>query len=231
VVEEIKLHGHNRHDITNTLKPLITNDIVEIHAKGKDPRNVPNTVNYLLLTNYVDAVPIGAGDRRYFVCFSRLPQELVNNAEYFDPLFQGIKEHPGALGRWLLDLDWHEEFYSQGRAPWTAAKESAVEASKHELQAVVEEALAESTSPLFGEEVVLFQPLLDYLEVSGAGGEDLTKNVLSRVLADLGFQFLGRRRIYGYRHRIYTRRLDGERATKEWAMEVIETRELTGGSA
>ena len=70
VFEEVKFHGHNRFDVVNRLKPYISNNRVEKHGKGKDPGNVSNVTNYLMLTNHEDAIPIEEGDRRYFVVFS-----------------------------------------------------------------------------------------------------------------------------------------------------------------
>ena len=52
VFEEVKFHGHNRYDVVNKLKPYIANNRVEKHGKGKDPGNIFNVTNYLMLTNH-----------------------------------------------------------------------------------------------------------------------------------------------------------------------------------
>lgn len=66
-VEEMKLHGHNRYDVYNKLKTALSNDFVEVHCKGKDPITVPNTSNFLLLTNFEDGVPVTDNDRRLMI--------------------------------------------------------------------------------------------------------------------------------------------------------------------
>lgn len=63
----MKLHGHNRFDVHNKLKTPLSNDLVEIHPKGRDPYTVPNTTNYMLLTNFDDGVPINDNDRRCMI--------------------------------------------------------------------------------------------------------------------------------------------------------------------
>ena len=60
-IEEIKMHGHSRFDVLNSLKPLITNDYVSVRRMRTDPYMVQNTASYMALTNYADALPIDDG--------------------------------------------------------------------------------------------------------------------------------------------------------------------------
>ena len=57
------------------LKPFITNSMIQIEEKGRDHRTVPNFTNYLLLTNYKDALPITNDDRRFCVMYGRIQNE------------------------------------------------------------------------------------------------------------------------------------------------------------
>lgn len=139
-VEEMKLHGHNRYDVFNKLKTGLTNDFVEIHQKGKDPFTVPNTTNYLLLTNFDDGVPINDNDRRCmilrtpFLKKEELDAKLNGHAKaYFDNLFDvAIAKHAGALRRWLIERKLSPRFQPNGRAPETAAREMAVDMSRRD---------------------------------------------------------------------------------------------------
>lgn len=154
-VEEIKLHGHNRYDVYNKLKPYISNDYVEVHRKGKDPYNVPNTTNYLLLTNFDDGVPVTDNDRRIMFLSSpfRSKEEMfaavlertgLASTEYFDRLFDKvIKEEAGAICRWLMDRELSPEFSPDGRAPITEARERAVDLSMMEDEIAVRAVLEE----------------------------------------------------------------------------------------
>lgn len=132
VLEEIKLTGHNKYDILNSLKPFITNDSIEVHSKGKDTREAINTVNYIAFTNYPDALPLTDTDRRWWTVFtpfmsrddmaaavSHLADDL---GAYFDTLHDVIQQQPAVLRRWLLDYPISAAFKPNGSAPMTDEK-------------------------------------------------------------------------------------------------------------
>lgn len=136
-IEEIKLHGHNRFDVYNKLKTPLSNDFVEYHGKGKDPITVPNTTNYLLLTNFEDGVPINDNDRRIMPIRSPfLTSEAlmtVINYEYFDTLFDfAIIGHAGALRKWLYERELSPEFKHNGRAPVTEFRAKVVDLARRD---------------------------------------------------------------------------------------------------
>jgi hypothetical protein len=120
VVEEIRLVGHNRYNILNRIKPLITNDTIEIHPKNLNPYNVPNTSAYLAMTNHGNALPVTDNDRRYFILMSRWKDAEILNAfladrpTYFDELFACIDESAGALRKWFQQYDLADEFQTTG---------------------------------------------------------------------------------------------------------------------
>lgn len=129
VLEEIKLTGHNRYDILNALKPFIANDSIEIHPKGKDPRDAINTTNYIAFTNYPDALPLTDTDRRWWIVFTPFSSRKDLTAAvgedlgaYFDRLHDAIQQHPAELRRWLLDHPISSDFKPNGSAPMTKEK-------------------------------------------------------------------------------------------------------------
>lgn len=132
VLEEIKLTGHNRYDILNALKPYVTNNMVEIHPKGRAAYNVLNTMNYIAFTNHSDALPIGDTDRRWFIIFtpfshiSDLEKLVGDTGDYFGVLFDGIEQHRGELRKWLSEYLIADSFQPNGRAMLTAEKSSMV---------------------------------------------------------------------------------------------------------
>lgn len=133
VLEEIKLTGHNRHDILNALKPYVTNNSVPVHAKGKDEYNVVNTMNYIAFTNHSDALPIGDTDRRWFIVFTpftdreQLLESLGGDAgAYFDALFDAIECFGSEIRKWFLDFPIPESFKPNGSAPATDEKKSMI---------------------------------------------------------------------------------------------------------
>lgn len=152
VFEEVKFHGHNRYDVVNKLKPYIANNRVEKHSKGKDPGNVLNVTNYLMLTNHEDAIPIEEGDRRYFVLFSpfrvlaimdQLLQAdyLITVAEHFEELFSLVRANPGQLALWLAETEFPEDWDPNMSAPMTEAKRVMVANSRSNLEERILEVL------------------------------------------------------------------------------------------
>lgn len=162
VIEEIKLHGHNRFDILNKLKAVITNEVIEIHPKGFKVYTVPNTGNYYLTTNYKDALPIASGDRRYMILFSQFPAGLRKDTKYFDALYGAIDSSDGtvSIGQWLLSIDYHEEFKPQSHAPETRAKELASAIACDDVRDEMEDLLESSDHYHYCKDYVLYNPFI-----------------------------------------------------------------------
>lgn len=125
-LEEMRAKGHSRYDVMGKLKPLLTNEIIEIVRKGQDGRNVPNTMNYMGFSNHEDALVLDEGDRRWAVFFTRFRSrsELPGaglTREHFDALHGAIERHPDILRAWLLAAD-TSDFDPHAAPPTTAAK-------------------------------------------------------------------------------------------------------------
>ena len=149
-IEEVKLHNHNRFDVFNALKPVISNDVIDFHAKGKDPVTIPNFCNLFMLTNHSDAMPVSSNDRRIFFLRSpyRSKAELYAAVEartgmeadlFHNQLFDhAIKAHPGALRKWLMDRKFsNPDFKPNGRAPENAMRTEAIELSRTEEEIAI----------------------------------------------------------------------------------------------
>jgi hypothetical protein len=208
VIEEVKLHGHNRHDVLNAMKPLITNSTIEVHAKRENPFEAPNTQSYLLFTNYADALPIGDSDRRYFVLRSRFQtREAVEafnreHPRHFDLLFEAVNESAGALRGWMLGYELHEDFYAKGRAPWSAGRDymaSMAVSSENEAVAV---ALQESRRWDVRKDMLDQESL--GAEIENLTGEYLTGWRLRRILSEQGWTYRGRFSVKGVMRRLWT---------------------------
>lgn len=131
IIEELRIIGHNRYDTANRLKPVITNDTVEIHSKGKDPYEVWNTQNYISFTNYMDALPLTDSDRRYHIIFSpfttkeELEAGLIpfgGSDAYFTELHDALQSEFRAIRKFLLTYRLDDEFKPNGRAPMSTEK-------------------------------------------------------------------------------------------------------------
>lgn len=147
-IEELWLPGANRHETVNAVKPIVTNDRIPVHRKGKDSYLVINTAMYLALTNYSDAVPLSDTDRRYFVIFSpfttteQLREALVKFGgmdAYYTELFASKDKHADSLRRFLLDYPIAATFNPKGRAPETDEKQQMVALNTSEEEFVIKE--------------------------------------------------------------------------------------------
>ena len=67
-VEEI--YVSDRREVSDALKPLITNSRVEIQGKGADQITGDNRANFMMCSNHKDAILKTRGDRRYCVFFT-----------------------------------------------------------------------------------------------------------------------------------------------------------------
>lgn len=176
VLEEVRFQGHNRYDIVNKLKPFITNNSVELHAKSKDPHNALNVSNYLLLTNHDDAIPLTDGDRRYFVLrtpyrnlqeFDAFLQAVfsISRTDHFNEIFELGNAHPGQLALWLEEVEYPEAFNPNGEAPRTKARALMIQSSASDVETLVHDILDDGAAAVRqGDAEKAVSALLDGLE-------------------------------------------------------------------
>lgn len=192
-IEEMKQHGHNRYDIMNRLKPFITNSQIEIHPKGKASYTAPNVSNYIIFSNYLDGAPVDASDRRYMFVSSKLTTrdaQRLTEEGYFGRLFEAVHARPGAIRKWLLELELHPEFDANGRAPDTAVKRTVVEMSKGDLELIAEDVIERGAVGVT-REVISSAHLVRAMEAAGAEAPSTTK--VNTLLTRLGYRFQWRR--------------------------------------
>lgn len=194
VVEEVRISGANKYEVLDRLKPYITNDTIQIEEKGRDHRTVPNFSSYFMLTNHKDAVPLGAGDRRYCVIFGRLQTEgqlfkYLGGAEaageYFDRLFDLTKRRPDALAKFFYERDVSDGFSPRGRAPHTSAKDAMVHVSVSPEREMVESAIFGCQCDVINDRVVDVTYLNEMAQLEGL---ELPKTrAMSAILLEMGY--------------------------------------------
>lgn len=220
IVEEMKQHGHNRHDVMNKIKPFITNSEVEIHPKGKRSYSAPNCTNYLLLSNYLDGAPVEDSDRRYMFLSSALTKEdaqRLTDEGYFARLFAAVQDHAGALRQHFLGVTLHREFDPNGRAPFTAAKATVIEISKSDLEMAVEELLEKGAVGVCAD-VVSSAHLTRALKAKVS--ETLSTQRVHRLLSLKGYEFQTRKWWEGETCRIWVRQ--GRQCSVDAAIEKLK---------
>jgi hypothetical protein len=229
VVEEIRVAGSNRYEILDMIKPLISNNVIQIEEKGKDHRTVPNFTSYLMLTNHKDALPLGDEDRRYCVLFSEIQTKEQLYAvtggseeacgEYFDMLFDRTRERADAIARFFTDYVLPESFKPFGRAPVTVAKEEMSDLAISGPRQVLEDLLDKHRCGCITKDFIDVSYLNDLCE--GLGDELPRTKGLSSILLEMGFRQMKGRYFRTYKpekkHYVWVK----EGKSDEWVKEEI----------
>lgn len=214
VLEELKMTGHNRYDILNALKPLITNGWVTIRRMNNDAYGALNTMNYIAFTNFTDALPLNDTDRRWWILFT--PFADINDlaaslglpvggvGKYFDALHGAIQTQRAELRQWLLDYPIPESFKPNEPAPLTDEKEvmiSMTRSPEEEVAQEIIEAGAEGVSKLVLSSSCLTTAMLMHDE-----GISIATSAVSRLLSKLGWTKVSKPvKWNGKTHRVWTR--------------------------
>lgn len=206
VVEEVRLHGENRFDVLNRMKPYISNVTVPIRRMNTDIYEVLNTVSYMMLSNFKTALPLTDEDSRYFPIFSRWQRKEKldafkrDNPTYYADLLECLSD-PGALRRFFMDYELHPEFDPNRRAPDGQARREMTALNKSEEDLMLDDALAESTDPLVCDAVLD----LAHLQETVDGISLPMGRALNNFMSEKGWALLGRFKITGKMRRIWSR--------------------------
>ena len=209
-IEEVRLiKATNKFELLNRIKPFITNDVIEVHPKGKPTYDAMNTTSYLLFSNYRDALPLDDDGRRYCVLFSqwqrkdKLDAFMEENPDYYEKLYATIQECAPALRKWLLEHEQADTFKPKGVAPATDAKRYMIRQAQPEFIQNLFEIIAEGDEPLISNDLVDGNRLA---EVMMDRSQDVPGNkALGAMMARYRFECLGRVKIGSDAHTFYTR--------------------------
>jgi len=199
LLEEMKIAGKNRHDYMNSIKSLITDTHVQINAKNVQQYKVLNVTNYIAFTNFLDAIPLGRGDRRWFA--HSCPYESIedfekevgrSSSDYFSELFRLTTEHPGELRKFFLEYKISKKFKAMNRAPHTEFKGAIIRTEESKVEGLEElRDLIEKGSVYYNSEVVLTNYLFSHFEY--AMGEKINTSRCRYMLQQLGYMRQERR--------------------------------------
>lgn len=201
-IEEVRLiKANNKYDVLNTIKPNITNNIIEVHPKGKAQYNARNTTSYLLFSNFRDALPIDDDGRRFCILFSqwqsraKLAEFLEQNPSYYEDLYATIEQCAPALRKWLLEYEQLDTFKPFGNAPATPARLFMIRQAQPEFIQTLNDIISDDTVPGVSEELVNLS--LVYSELLDRGIEIPANKAVGSMLSRHGFETLGRVRYDG----------------------------------
>jgi len=197
-VEEVRV-TQGRFDVMNAFKPYVTNRVVDITAKGKDPKSVPNRTNYLFCTNFEDALPLKDGDRR-FAAFKTKWQVRADLKEwetgegegYYKKLYSDMREDAESIKWGLLEVDIPQWFMDLAVAPETRGTKDMIHASKSQSQRDIEALINEYE---LSDKVIRLDVLKSYADEDGI---ELPKTgALTRAFEDAGYPYRKRLKIDG----------------------------------
>lgn len=193
VVDEIKID--ERRELIEILKPMITDEQIEVQAKGVDQDMEDNVANWIFFSNYKDAIPINKNGRRYSVFFSALQTALdIERAgmtdEYFTRLFDWLKKEGGyqAVNYWLKNYP-IERGALPVRAPRTSSHAEALRISRSPMQVVIEEAIQDNLQGFRGGYV---SNLMVIKRVTATGIKPPASHSIRVLLESMGYSELGR---------------------------------------
>ncbi len=233
-VEEIRLRGHDRFEVLDKIKDVITNDTIEVTRKGKDPVTRPNTQSYVLLTNWQDALALSDNDRRYFILRTALQNKrdlkafLAQHPDHFANIFGAVAEHPEVLRWWLERMKLHEEFNAGGHAPDTESKRLMAALTGSDEQDAIGLLIEQAPFPDCSDYLLNITKLGSRLaDMEGDFVVPQTR-AMKAMLEQIGFTFIGKFRVEGRYQRFYTRRPDLFRGKDDTAIGVAVRMILDG---
>lgn len=209
-IEEIRVAGQNRHDIMNTLKPLITNERVSVNERNRGTRTVRNVTNYMAFTNHHDALAINDESRRWFILKSPLQKKeqirdiVERDPDYFARFADMLKTHAGGLRYILENRTISDSFKANGPAPATIYLKEMIEDSSNELLGFLENIWEDESNPLICRDVIASAQLQHAIDV--AGMRNMHSNHVAKLIREIGFKKLeGRHTVGNVRQAIWYR--------------------------
>ena len=151
-VEEV--YVTDRREVLDALKPLVTNDRIEIEGKGSDQVTGDNRANGLMCSNHKDAVAKTRNDRRFCVFYTAqqeyedLVKSGMTGGDYFPKLWGWLKDEGGyaMVTNFLHEYEIPDELNPAGachRAPTTSSTAEALELSLGGVEQEILEAISE----------------------------------------------------------------------------------------
>lgn len=221
-LEEIRVAGQNRHEIMNRLKPLISNDLININQRLRDSRTVANKANYILFTNHHDALPLTQSDRRYFVLKSPLQTKeqvlALGGKAYFGPLYQMIRENAAGLRAFFEQWPISDDFDPNGQAPTTTYWQEVLAAGTSEATAAIRELIEDQLHPLVQKDIVSSRVLMQQLEDYGLSR--ITGQYIGSLLRDDDYISIGRHWIGTEKHPLWVKH------GSKWARQINSPRRI-----
>jgi hypothetical protein len=193
-VEEI--YTADRQDKIDALKPLITNDRVDIQGKGDNQVTGDNRANFLMCSNHKDAVRKTLSDRRYCVFYTAQQepgdiQAAGMHSDYFPDLYDWLRDEGyaivnGYLRGYQVPAELNPATHCQ-TAPPTSSTAEAIRCSMGGIEQEIMEAIEEGRPGFAGGWVssIAFDRLLE----DRRAGAKIPRGKRRELLRGLGYDW------------------------------------------
>jgi hypothetical protein len=189
------------------LKPCITDDDIDLSKRFEDHRTVNNVANFLMFTNYQDALAIREDGRRYFVLQSPIQRpsdvKAMGGQDHFNRLYRMIRDNPGGLRAWFEMWKISPDFEPEGRAPVTPYLHEFADNAASPLSVAVKEAIADEAHPLVRRDLLSLSCLRGCMD--SAHLAEFSDQALGGVLRELGWIRYGRVIVNSNRHQLWVK--------------------------
>jgi hypothetical protein len=190
--DEIKVD--ERRDMIEVLKPMISEEEIEIQGKGVDQDKEDNYSNWAFFSNFKDAIPVNKNGRRFAIFYSAIQSvdDLLArgmNEAYFNAFYawldNGGKE---IVAHWLLNYP-IEKGAIPMRAPLTSSSSAALRYSRGPIEQMVLDAV-EDGLPGFRGGWVSAAAVATRLKATGH--KSVSSKTIGAILEALQFHEIGR---------------------------------------
>lgn len=194
VVEEI--YTADRNEVTEALKPMITDEKMELQAKGGNQHVADVPCNSLMMTNHKDAIRMTPDMRRYCVlyCKQQTANDIIESGmtgKYFRELYDWLKADGYAIvNNWLHEYELNPEFNPAGdcqRAPMTSSTAESVQIGLGAVEQEIMEAIDEGRVGFAGGWVSSFalNALLERIRATSR----IPLNKRREIMRNLGYEW------------------------------------------
>lgn len=204
ILDEVRIVGHNRHRVMDKMKPLISDSTISVRQIYEPVQTVPNTTNYIMFTNHLDALAVHKEDRRYWICNSPLQtrqQIMALGADYFDRMYSGFRKNAAGLRAFFENWPISPTFNPEGRAPITPFLADMARQSASPLACAVAEVIDDQPHPLVRRDLVSITALRGFLDRERVGA--FSDKSLASILREEGYAGIGRHLVDGAKHDLY----------------------------
>jgi hypothetical protein len=189
-IEEI--YTADRSEITEAMKPLITNSRIEIQGKGDNQETGDNRANFMMFSNHKDALRLTADTRRYAI-FYTAQQSMADiiacgmDGDYFSDMYNWLRDEGyDIMNDWLRSYAVPVAFDPADkcqRAPQTTSTSEAVVATRGTIEQEIINAIDECRPGFTGGWVssLALDRLLDHIHASRKVPRSKRKGVMNSL--------------------------------------------------